>query len=192
MKKLAVFMVLSFVIGQINPALAQSRGAPSDSKPDASAAVVAAPAVNRAAEDFANKAREAVYKADHETAVKMLDEAIKLEPRHAKYRYDRAMSLIELNRKAGALLDLQVVIELDPNKIDAYGHLGKIYYEMNNFNECAIELSKGIAVNPNVAFNYYQRGQCYYQMVDNQAKAQEDFKKAIALDPSYAELLKAK
>jgi tetratricopeptide (TPR) repeat protein len=188
MKKLFVLVVLGFFFLQIDQVSAQSRG----DAPAAAVPVVAAPTVNAAAEKFADKGKEAVYAGDNATALKMYDEAVKLDPKNAKYRYDKAMAYLNLDNPAGAMIELQIVIELDPQKVDAYGHLGVIHYKMHDYKQCAIETSKGIALFPNNAFLYYQRGQCYYQMVDTQEYVQADLKKAIELDPSYAARLKAK
>lgn len=135
-----------------------------------------------------------------ETAMKALDEAVKLAPQNSDAHYLLAEAYclklalgnpIDAFRLAPKVFNhYEQSLKLDPNNSKAYISFGA-YGRLNapqafggGPKPALVQLEKAIAVNPNDAEAYYWMGVCYKRL-NNEAKAKECWQKTVELNPLY-------
>lgn len=99
----------------------------------------------------------------------------------AKVYFDRAFSKKYLGMKEEALLDMQHVMQLDPNMHWLQHDFGTLLFDVGKFAEASEAFSKEIEVNPN-ANSYYERGATYL-LRNLYSQAIDDFQEALRLNP---------
>lgn len=96
-----------------------------------------------------------------------------------------------------AALDLEKALRLDPNNFAAHHAYGVANYmagdasdDQPNMHQAVAQFTRAIQLKPDFARSYMGRGYAYL-MMDDEAHADPDFKKALQLDPSLQSQLTA-
>jgi tetratricopeptide (TPR) repeat protein len=88
------------------------------------------------------------------------------------------MRSIEYN--AGAIVDYNKAIELNPDNSLAYNNRGAAKSNLGDKQGAIVDYDKAIELNPNYADAYYDRGLAYQKLRENQ-RALADFREAARL-----------
>jgi len=122
----------------------------------------------------------------YRSALKDLDESVRLDPGHAASYNKRAMIRYYLKDEAGAIEDLGQAIEKAPDDFEAYNNRGNMLAIKGELDRAlddyrrALELgAEGPAAYSNIGIIYIRKG--YPDL------ALQSFNKAIAIDPRHAE-----
>src|SRR5215471_4513239 len=117
-------------------------------------------------------------------AFKEMTQSVELDPNNIKARIDvGGMYMASGPHFYGpAEEQARYVIEHDPNNPEGHVLLGNILLAQKHFDEALSSFSKAIALKPDMAGAYMNRGAVYaFQKQDE--LAEQDFKKAISIDP---------
>ena len=110
-------------------------------------------------------------------------------PRTA-WEYDAVgRSLLQAGELEQAREIFEKATELEPAAFWPYFHLALCAYRLEQFDEALRSASVCVALSPKRAECYYNRGLCL-QAVGEAEAAQQDFSRAIELDPSLRSRLK--
>jgi tetratricopeptide (TPR) repeat protein len=119
---------------------------------------------NKALEDEPNLAKAYYYKADilvglneDSIAIFMLNKAIQNDPNFVEAYYYKAY-LNFFNLYNNPLSDISKVIELKPNRADAYLLRSQIYVEIGENSLALNDINKAIEIITNDGYYYYWRG----------------------------------
>jgi tetratricopeptide (TPR) repeat protein len=129
----------------------------------------------------------------NEDAMKVLDEAVKIDPGNDRIYYNRGLLQYEMNRKAEAEKSFVKAIELKSLNPKVYYNYGLLLKEAGKLKEAEAILKKGITVNPASAELYYALVFVYIQSNDK-VSAKTTAARLKQLDPSnpdYAALFKS-
>lgn len=121
-----------------------------------------------------------------EEAKKYFTEAIALNNRFAEAHNLRGRSFKYLNDYESALSDFLKAIEINPNFGEAWRNLGNVYLYLERFNEMVPAFDRSVELMLNSALAINNRGYCYFVKGEYEF-ALSDHKKAIEIDPNYAE-----
>ena len=122
---------------------------------------------------------------DLDGAIKLLDEAIKLNANNALAYFARGTVYVGQKNFDAALKDFDAAIKLNPNDADTYNNRGNVYVGQKNFDTALKDFDAAVRLNPNDAGILYNRGNVYMDKDDFNA-AIRDFTKAIELNSDYA------
>ncbi|MBW1641818.1 MAG: tetratricopeptide repeat protein [Deltaproteobacteria bacterium] len=132
---------------------------------------------------FVEKAR-ALWKEDNLTdpnlALKMLNQAVSIDPNFAVAFNDRGKVHAKMGQFDRAKKDYDQAIKLDSKYVKAYSNRGVVLYETNQYADALKSFNKAIVLNPSYAAAYLNRGLVNYQM-DHTDRACKDFTKACEL-----------
>jgi Flp pilus assembly protein TadD len=132
---------------------------------------------------FAEKARK-LWKngelTDPNLALKMLDQAVSIDPNSAAAFNDRGKVHVKMGQYDRALKDYDAAIKIDPKFVSAYSNRGVVSYETNQYGQAVKDFNKAIVLNPSYAIAYLNRGLANFQM-DRIDRACKDFTKACEL-----------
>lgn len=132
---------------------------------------------------FIEKAR-ALWKEDDltdpEMALKLLNQAVSINPESAAAFNDRGKVHAKMGQFDRALKDYDTAVKLDPDYVRAYNNRGVVLYETNQYDEALKNYNQAIVLNPGYATAYLNRGLANYQM-DRMDRACKDFEKACEL-----------
>ena len=153
---------------------------------------------------------------DYERIIKLLEDAIELDPNYARTYERRGWIYYLMEEYDMAIQDYSKAIELDPNWEVAYEHRGDVYMSGLRQYEKAIEdfkkvceikplyctsamvkiskcyqlmiqdLDRTIELNPNDSVAYHNRGNAYY-LLKQYERAIQDYNKAIELNLNDAD-----
>ena len=99
--------------------------------------------------------------------------------------YIAAGRMLESNGDfAGALVQYDRAIGVDPNCVEAYSRLGVAWQRLGKYAEAEKVLQKGLAIQPNAAFLHNNLGYCYMMQKQNE-KALGEFESALSLNPEF-------
>ncbi|GHV19464.1 hypothetical protein FACS189494_01130 [Spirochaetia bacterium] len=113
-------------------------------------------------------------------------------PKDAMDYYCRGLEYWYFAKTDLAIADFLKAIEINKDFIIAYGKLGHLYCDKENFDGAITAYSKALQINPNcklephLANAYYCRGSTYLQN-ENISNAIADLSHAIRLDPNFAD-----
>ncbi|MFY9611717.1 MAG: DnaJ domain-containing protein [Blastocatellia bacterium] len=143
--------------GELNATI--SRGASSESQPQASAGSTTAEAPQttrtaisnptQAAEQFYNQGRALFEKKHYHGAVHMLREAVKLDPSRAPYHFHLGMALVRNPRtRHEAEVHLAKAAELDPYNAQIRVRLGQLYKEVGLVKKSYNYFREALSIDP--------------------------------------------
>lgn len=84
--------------------------------------------------------------------------------------------------KGEVINNFRRAIELNPKDMTAPQQLGRLQFNLEDYDGGIISLTKAIAVNPNNAWSYALRGDCF-RMKEEYDKAIADYTKSLEIDP---------
>lgn len=122
----------------------------------------------------------------HTKAIKLLDQAIKINVLQADYFYWRGRAKHALKQYAEAVVDFDLAIKLNPTAIDAYYWRGLAKYQQDQHYAAIANFTKVIALNAQYSHAFFYRGQAY-KALKKMPEAIADYSQAITLNPQYTE-----
>ncbi len=163
----------------------------SDKKEDKDAIAVRAgsekitPISDRPEDQARAKYLEAMMAQDKEQQVKLLREAIALEPNNALYPAFLGATLHNMKRYDEALGEMQKAIALESDNAQYHNNLGATLHEMKRYDEALEEKQKAVALEPDNAQYHNNLGITLHGM-KRYDEALEEKQKAVALEPDNA------
>ena len=124
-----------------------------------------------------DEARRFLYKHNYESAIKLYNESIELNPNDYLAYNGLGRAYSDLNQYERAVQYYGKSIELNPNDEASYCWRGFCYQKLELYEQAIQDYTKAIELYPNNEVYYKSRGKCYQQLGDR-TKAQADFSKA--------------
>ena len=137
------------------------------------------------AEELVEKACELRDDGKYQEAIRVFNEAIKLDPSNGDLYLLRGDVYKKWEKYDDAIRDFSEAIKLDPSNADLYMARGLIYDELGDDENIIKDFSEAIKLDPShesIARWYVYRGTAY-QGLENYEDATRDFNEAIRLDP---------
>ncbi len=122
----------------------------------------------------------AYRKGDFEKANQLAGEAIDLPNTPAQAYRIRAFARFIIKDHEGFKADLEHLIEQNPNDSDVYYHLGRYYYENQQFTEAIVAFEKVTELDPQAYKAHYFLGWCQ-QAQGDLSSAKQSYKRAIKI-----------
>ncbi len=124
-------------------------------------------------------------KADYKQAIKLLSQAIKINPEYSSAYNSRADAYYRLGNYEKSQQDSSAAIRNNPNDANAYYDRAFSLYLIGEFNGAIIDYNQAIKLNSEYANAYYGRGLARHEIKENR-KAITDLDRAIAINPKFA------
>lgn len=121
---------------------------------------------------------------DYDGTIKLLTEAIALNPNFALTYNNRGNAYQGLKQYDRAIADYDKAIALKPNYAFAYNNRGNAYAKFKQYNRAIADYDKAIELKPEYAEAYFIRG-IAYRNLKQYARAVQDFGKVLELKPDY-------
>jgi tetratricopeptide (TPR) repeat protein len=116
-------------------------------------------------------------------AIKVLSEAVQMNPNHPKGYYFRGLAFAGANKPQQAVEDYNKAIQIDPNFLQAYLNRGVMFTDKINQPEKGIaDFQKVLQYNPNHQDAIINSGICYYKMKKHN-EADQMYNRALQLNP---------
>jgi tetratricopeptide (TPR) repeat protein len=162
-----------------------NRGQPMRAIEDLSAAHRLDP---KSADILADRALAYRVRKDYDLALDDLAEAFKLNPRHPGAHNVRGCIHTDRGDNDEALKDFRRAIQLDPTVALFHANRAQAHANKGELEPAIRSLDEALRLVPGVADWHYRRGLALEQHGDGQ-RAEQDYLRAIHLDPSYRERL---
>lgn len=133
------------------------------------------------------RAVDAIKGKNYESAIKLLDEAVALDPLKALPYYNLGTAYFHSQKTSLAEQALRHAIDLDPKYAEAYNQLGVVMAERSDLPEAIRLLKRAIELQPTNAIHYYNLG-CFHLRLSEFRSAIDLLTKAAKLDPGDAEI----
>lgn len=124
-------------------------------------------------------------KAEYKQAIKLLSQAIKINPKYSSAYNSRGDAYYRLGNYEKSQQDSSAAIRHNPKDANAYYDRAFSLYLIGEFNGAIIDYNQAIKLNPEYANAYYGRALARHEIKENR-KAIEDLNRAIALNPKFA------
>ncbi len=135
------------------------------------------------AEEYANKAKDAVNSGDYDSAITDIERAIKASPRSVPYHLIKADALYRKGDYKGALEVLEFAETIEKNNPELLSLKSICYGSLGNFNESKNEATRAIKADPNYPFAYYNRAKAE-QYLEEYDLAKKDLQKYLEMQPN--------
>jgi tetratricopeptide (TPR) repeat protein len=123
---------------------------------------------------------------DYDGVIKVLDEAVSLNPKYAAVAYNGRGNLHDAKSEYDlAIKNYAQAILLQPDYAIAYANRGGAYLAEGDRDRAIKDFNQAIQLKPNYAVAYNQRGNAYYSKREYDL-AIKDYAQAISLQPDYA------
>jgi len=125
----------------------------------------------------------------YKEAIEDFDKAIQIDPKYLKNYVDRAKIKLNLNDTLGAINDLEVISNNNPDAdvaTAAFIILSKLYYQTHNYKMAVYAYTKLIEKDPNDAQSWFSRGLCKDKL-KHYDEAIKDYTACIKLSPDLSE-----
>jgi tetratricopeptide (TPR) repeat protein len=132
------------------------------------------------------QASAAVQKRDWKAALKLLSEAIKLDPNCSAAYFQRASLLADAGQSTLALADFSKAIELSPKDAKLRHTRGFFFMTQKDLDSAIADFTAAIELDPKSSLAFNNRGMAWLAQGDRE-RAQADFESALKLDPKYVE-----
>ncbi len=119
--------------------------------------------------------------------IESYNKEIKANPNDESLYYNRGFLKLQLDDTAGALVDFNNAIAINPEEASVGRGILNVLIS-KNFREAIKNFDKAIEINPNYSSAYEYRGKSKFAINDDEG-AIEDFIKAIELDPNNSNSL---
>jgi len=122
-------------------------------------------------------------KKDHWQAVKLLTQALEINPKHPDCFNNLAIAMKELHFYDDALVIIQQAIALNPQNADSYNNQGNILKELKRYEEAILSFNQAIKLNPQYSQAYSNLGLTLKEQgLLDEAMVQYDVSLAISPD----------
>lgn len=120
---------------------------------------------------------------DRDSALALMDKATQLYPDNYQLCFEYGIMLEQSNRKAEAVVQMQKVLELDPENADALNFIGYTWADQNiNLDKALEYILKAIKLKPNNGYILDSLGWVYYRLKEYD-KALKWLNKSLKLKP---------
>ena len=117
-------------------------------------------------------------------ALKLLELAVKLNPKEKELWVSLAEAQIRSNRKYQALSSLNEALRLKPKDQSIYFMQGSVYMDLNDPQKAKFSITKGLSMNKNSEKGYFQLGNAEI-MLNNYKLALIAFKKSSKINSNF-------
>ncbi len=118
----------------------------------------------------------------NETAIKILDQAVKTAPDESELYYYRAVAYSNLGEYEKALADFQTAAEKNPHWALPLAGKGSMNVALGNLDAAIEDFGEAIYLEPDQGDLYSNRGQIYHQL-GKLTRARDDYNMAVELNP---------
>jgi len=116
----------------------------------------------------------------YKVSIKYADAVLMIDVHHPEAYFWKGMSFKELGDTTKSLSSLQTAVEQDPDYLEAYVQLGRLYGARND-STALLYFDNAIALNPEYIDVYYSKGM-YYQYNENMEAAMKQYRKILSID----------
>jgi tetratricopeptide (TPR) repeat protein len=137
-------------------------------------------------DDLVNKAADAALKGDLKQSIKLLDDALRIDPRHAIAYVTRGTAYRRMGDFARAIEDCTKAIDIDPKMASAYCQRGSAYQQSkleNRVEQAFVNANKAIELDATNPLSFIVRGVARMDRKEYR-EAIGDLSKAIELNPA--------
>lgn len=120
-----------------------------------------------------------------EEAMKLLQQAMKIDPKNVEVLLLMGDAYLEQNDGSGAVKQYNKAIELDKNSAKGHVRLGKLWVRTKNYSEALKSFNEAIKVEANFAPAYRERAELYFRS-GKYAEAVADYQKYLDLNPEMS------
>ncbi len=117
-------------------------------------------------------------------AIKLLELAVKLNPKEKELWISLAEAQVRANKKYQALSTLTKAIKLKPKEESIYFKKAYIYMDLNDPKKAKLAIKKGLSINKNNERGYFQLGNAEI-MLNNYKSALIAFKKSSKINSNF-------
>ncbi|MBU3625235.1 tetratricopeptide repeat protein [Polynucleobacter sp. JS-Safj-400b-B2] len=121
-----------------------------------------------------------------EDALKLIDQAIELDPGNGVAHSNRGNILKELGRYEEALAALDEAIKITPTYAEAYSNKGNALQELYCFEDALGWYDRAVSLNPHYAEAYSNKGNALL-LLGRPEEAMQCFDQATAINPNYVD-----
>ncbi len=126
-----------------------------------------------------------LYRADYDSALIDMNEALRLEPKEVSYYFNRARIKYHQDDLMGAMEDYDYILQLDPHNTMTHYNRGLLRMQVGERNKAISDFSEVIKSEPENYFAIYNRA-LLYDMVGSHGKAIRDFDVVLNEYPDFA------
>lgn len=137
------------------------------------------------AQDFFGKAQKANNAKEYESALDFIQNAIELDEGNVIYWREKANILRLLNRYDESLATCYLAVNLNPQSVQTYYILGKIYCDKKDYDQAIKLFERAIELDKEYAFAWNGIGWAHFELKQYN-EALQFYSRAIELDPHYA------
>jgi tetratricopeptide (TPR) repeat protein len=119
---------------------------------------------------------------EHENAIKMLEQAIKMDTKNTEYMLRMAESYMQLDQTDKATEWYKKILDQNPEDLYSIEKIAMSAYMSDNYDEAIKYYKMAIGIKPDNALPYYYLGNIYY-LQDNYPEALDAYTKYSELDP---------
>jgi protein O-GlcNAc transferase len=117
----------------------------------------------------------------HRESIDVLGRGFRIDPQDWRIHHVFALNYVVLDISEGALHELQVAIQLNPQNAELYYQLARFFYSQSRVAESVEASEKAIALEPDYADVYTNLGLCYESLAED-SKARLNYEKAIEIN----------
>jgi len=133
---------------------------------------------------IAKTAIQLIQFGENSQAIKLLNLAVKLNPKDKDLWISLAEAQVRSNKKDQAILSLNNAIKLKPKEQSIYFKQGSIYMDLKNPKKAKSSIEKGLSINKNNENGYFQLGNAEI-MLNNYKAALIAFKKSSKINGKF-------
>lgn len=133
--------------------------------------------------DYIKQGNACFPRKEYHKAIKLYDEAIRVNPKNAIAYGNRALAHLYLTEYNEAIEDNNIAVNLDPKYAGAFRNRGDTYAELGNHQQALKDYIKAIELDPNDSGAYINRGISFARL-DLHDQAIHDYDKVVELNPN--------
>lgn len=129
------------------------------------------------AQDFNMQSVKKFADSKVDSAIKLIDNAIAINPLKSEYHFKKGEYFIALSKNNEAVTSLTTAVKLDPQLIEAWFKLGLAYFNLGNYTTAGTNFKQAIDFNTNHFMARKGLGDAFYALKDykNAAQSYEGF-----------------
>lgn len=124
----------------------------------------------------------------HDKAIARCDQAIALNPAHARAFLTRGLAQRFMGRFEQAMESFERALQLNPALVEALNYLGQCLHALGRFEQALQTYDLALQLQPQYADVYNNRG-ASLTLLDRHEEASHSFQQALALQPRFPEAL---
>jgi len=177
------FRLLMCVVFGVSSSLALAQDPSAESKGNPKSKTTAA-ADSPSADDLVELAIELQKEGQYDEAMAKLEQAIQLDPQHARAYIYRGLVKTQQGDPRAGLRDQNKAFELGERSEELFNERGWSFYKLKLYHKCLESSQEALKINPRSAQARSARGLAKSELKDEQG-ALEEFRLAIEADPTF-------